>query len=161
MPEFPRPSYIAGRPDIEEKFDSRFVISESGCWEWVGGMNTGNGYGQIWNGQRKVLAHRYSYERVNGQVPKELELDHLCKNTLCVNPEHLEAVTRRVNMQRADSPNRVKTHCIRGHEFTEENTVFYTTGGYDKRNCKTCVRANSARWYAANKDKRRGGKSER
>ena len=59
-----------------------------------------NGYGVIWVNGRLEHAHRFSYELVNGPVPRGLELDHRCRNRACINPDHLEPVARAVNAQR-------------------------------------------------------------
>lgn len=104
-----------------------------GCWEWTGHLI--NGYGSI--GGR--LAHRVSYMEIVGQIPDGLELDHLCRNTLCLNPEHLEPVTKRENLRRVVI---AKTHCKRGHEFTPENTWLDTKRR--ARHCRTCVALRAA-----------------
>lgn len=58
------------------------------------------GYVRIWVNGKRVLAHVHEWQKVNGPVPKGLELDHLCRNRWCRNPNHLEAVTHRENMRR-------------------------------------------------------------
>ena len=97
-----------------------YIIQESGCWEWVGAVTLG-GYGKCLDGKRSRLAHRAMYERHRGPIPKGLVIDHLCRNPSCVNPDHLEVVTQRVNLLRGDSPS-WKTFrsglCIRGHQRT-------------------------------------------
>lgn len=94
-----------------------------------------------------VLAHRYAYELLVGPIPEGLHIDHLCRVRLCVNPAHLEAVTCHENNRRSTSPTAVnakKTHCPRGHEYTEENTYFAPPDG--RRMCKPCARAATKRW---------------
>ena len=88
------------------------------------------------------FAHRVVYEILVGPIPVGLELDHLCRNRACVNPDHLEPVTTRTNLLRGYSPwacRARQTHCKRGHEFTPENT--YGTGD-GRRYCRTCRRAH-------------------
>lgn len=115
----------------------------TGCWLWVGFVHTRDGYGQI-NVPRKdgtfdprthklrmttVGAHRVAYEAFKGPIPADLELDHLCRVRCCVNPDHLEPVTRRVNVERGISPmgkNAVKTHCPEGHPLSGDNLLIYT-----------------------------------
>lgn len=81
-------------------------ILENGCWEWTATVNV-NGYGSTQLGGRKgkrVYAHRLSYEAYKGSIPEGLDLDHLCRNRKCVNPDHLEAVSRKINAHRGDGP---------------------------------------------------------
>lgn len=65
-------------------------------------MPNSGGYGLMTINNKNIYAHRHFYEKYKGKIPQGLVLDHLCKNTLCVNPNHLEAVTQKVNMQRGD-----------------------------------------------------------
>jgi hypothetical protein len=82
-----------------------YVVNEHGCWIWQLARNSG-GYGVKWDRQerRLVLAHRWHFERLNGPISDGLQVDHLCKVRLCVNPAHLEAVTPRVNNERKLHP---------------------------------------------------------
>lgn len=116
-----------------------WVLQENGCWEWIGRSIT-NGYGQVKMNGCTRRAHRIVYERVKGPIPQGLTLDHLCRNRRCVNPDHLEPVTNRENLRRGmglPARNARKTHCVRGHEFTPENTWYYGVW----RVCRTCKRA--------------------
>ena len=76
------------------------------CWEWRA-CHTSEGYGRFRTGSRTdgsgrlVLAHRLAFEALIGAVPQGLEPDHLCRNSPCVNPAHLEPVTHAVNIQRS------------------------------------------------------------
>ena len=108
------------------------------CVIWTGHIqNIGYGRGvSLGDGRGSLLAHRAVYEVTVGPVPDGLQLDHLCRNRACVNPAHLEPVTREENMRRAVWPNSLLTHCKRGHEFTPENTQRYG----NRRHCKTCRR---------------------
>jgi hypothetical protein len=79
------------------------VDKTDGCWLFTGALNN-KGYGVIHErgkGGTNLYAHRVSYGLLVGPIPDDLELDHLCRVTRCVNPEHLEAVTHAENMRRA------------------------------------------------------------
>src|SRR5205807_1016167 len=72
------------------------VDPASGCWTWGGAKR--NGYGAIFVDGRTISTHRFSYEIHHGPIPLGLTLDHLCRNRACINPDHLEPVTRGVNV---------------------------------------------------------------
>ena len=115
------------------------MSAETGCWVWTAYRDR-DGYGVVSDtSNRGRRAHRAVYELHVGPIPEGLQLDHLCRNTGCVNPAHLEPVTCRVNLLRGDTVNArnaQKTHCKRGHEFTPENTGRQPRGRY----CRTCSR---------------------
>ena len=119
----------------------------SGCTVWRR-YRTPKGYGLITVDGKKRRVHQVAYELVNGPVPPGLEIDHLCRNHACLDPEHLEAVTHRENMLRGVSFNGQKTHCTHGHEFTEANTRWLSRIG-GGRNCRTCQRTRARARYAA------------
>lgn len=90
----------------------------SGCWLWTG--KTTNGYGIVGIGGRNgrlMRAHRVAYESMVGPIPKGLDLDHLCRVRNCVNPAHLEPVTRLENLRRSPLTSVGQTHCVRGHNL--------------------------------------------
>jgi len=107
------------------------------CWLWT--ATKSNGYGMFSLNSGMVLAPRYAYELTHGSIG-DRDLDHLCRNPSCVNPDHLEPVTHRENVLRGIGPTAMQaaqTHCKRGHPFDEENTYIIPTTG--SRQCRTCV----------------------
>lgn len=118
------------------------------CWLWTGGTN-GKGYGRFKLDSRSggtAYAHRIAYELLIAPIPEGLEIDHLCRATLCVNPWHLEPVSHEVNTQRstagalAGARKSAITHCPQGHEYTPSNTYRSKnpkTGG-PRRACRQC-----------------------
>lgn len=136
-----------------ERFQ-RHVVHDgiSTCWHWSGCTNPH--YGSFMlntkRGQNKrVLAHRYSYQMLVGAIPDGLELDHLCRNKLCVNPAHLRPVTKRENILAIPREIRAKfgkkTHCRNGHEFTPENTLLRPDVRGVWRECRACRKATERR----------------
>lgn len=112
-------------------------VTPTGCIEWTGKPEP-NGYGRLSINGKRQMVHRLSYEKFVGPIPEGLVIDHLCKNTICVNPLHLDAVTNGENVLRGDGPfaiNKRKTHCAQGHELPEG------------RRCKECNRINAKAWY--------------
>lgn len=123
---------------LEAALRSEIAEQPDGCWSWTGRRHTG-GYGQIKVFGRLVLAHRLAYEAWVGPIPDGFDVDHTCLNRLCINPAHLEAVTRQENVLRGRGPTAVnarKTHCLRGHPLSGSNLYVYN----GRRQCKECQR---------------------
>lgn len=74
------------------------IVGDPGCIIWTGATNS-KGYGYLWVDGRSVLAHRYAWERERGPIPDTREVDHMCFERACVNPQHLRLATRAQNVQ--------------------------------------------------------------
>lgn len=133
---------------ILERFEAKYIPEPNcGCWLWTASLD-GKGYGQFQIGtraaQKLVRAHRFAYEQAKGPIPKGLDLDHKCRVRSCVNPDHLEPVTRSENLRRGVGPTLTKvrraaqTHCKRGHPLDGWNG--------SSRFCKTCWQVSYERY---------------
>jgi len=105
--------------------DSIFPEPNTGCWLW-GGSIAGRGYGTLTTKKKHIYAHRLSYTMYKGAIPEGLTIDHMCNNTYCVNPDHLQVLSLRENVLKnksGPSENARKTHCKYGHPFSGENLL--------------------------------------
>lgn len=132
---------------IKDRFLAK-VEKTNGCWLWKAKSRCGykGGYGSFWMNGKQVAAHRASYELFVSRIPPGLAIDHVCRNTLCVNPHHLELVSPVENVMRGVSDpamNARKTKCKRGHEFTPENTYIQQPQGW--RHCLKCYEIRRGR----------------
>lgn len=131
-----------------DRVANRFLF---GCWPWIGNINPSTGYGRFWIHRRCFGAHRIAYELGKGAIKPGMTIDHLCRNRKCVNPEHLEQVTNRVNVLRGEglaAQQARKTHCVRGHELSGENLSVHKDG---KRYCRECGRQSARKYYRRDK----------
>ena len=136
------------RGPLQERF-LHFVSPEpnTGCWLWTGEI-TRWGYAHLSYMGRKLRGHRVAYELYKGPIPEGLELDHRCRQRSCVNPDHLEAVTRSENMRRSPLVMRQhRTHCRHGHQYDGRHTEGY-------RICRTCLRMAYQKYDAQRRPKR-------
>lgn len=120
---------------------------EDRCWVWRGHIHKKSGYSRfstnILGYRIFLLGHRLIYTLLKGCIDIDLDLDHLCRNRACVNPNHSEPVTTQINILRGNSKmaERAKqTHCKRGHEFTIQNTKFDNRNSNGNRSCILCDR---------------------
>lgn len=132
-------------------------MTNEDCIEWPG-SRLAEGYGYFRtpqkDGSKGILAHRFIYEVIHGPIPDDLVVRHTCDNPPCVNPEHLLLGTQANNVQDMMDRGRwgafgkfevpLQTHCLRGHEFTDENTYLSPKGS---RICKECTRIRSREYY--------------
>jgi len=117
----------------------RKVQKTETCWNWTGAV--ARSYGHFMIQQKPAItakAHRYAYEHLVGPIQKDMTVDHLCRNKLCVNPAHMEIVTASENAKRG---NPLRATCKYGHAYDAENTYHYETGPRKgRRKCRTCER---------------------
>jgi hypothetical protein len=140
---------------LPDKYQSRISMSnEAGCWEWTGTLHY-KGYGALRSRapiegvviRLSSFAHRAVYQLLVGEVPSDLQLDHLCRNRRCVNPAHLEPVTAKENARRGiaglvnGARHAARTHCCHGHELSGAN-VYRRPNGH--RRCRACHRMHGA-----------------
>jgi hypothetical protein len=127
--------------NLPEQLASKILFGPA-CWEWVG-AKVPHGYGYVnWKGVVQP-AHRVVYEFCVSPIPGGLDIDHLCRNRRCVNPEHLEPVTRAVNLNRSPigqaAKSLLRTHCKWGHPVGP------------KKVCRPCANRNNRAWESRKK----------
>lgn len=158
---------------LNELFERCIPIPFSGCWIWDGTVGQRGGYGRVPAGKRGVSipAHRLAYEYAKGPIPDGLQIDHLCRITGCINPDHLEAVDPSTNVRRGLVPATAskhmkavrarltaipRTHCARGHELTAENVYLERQhrDGSLTRKCRECKRTAFRIWQQSGRRKK-------
>lgn len=112
---------------------------ETPCWVWTGAIG-GRGYGYIHAAGKIVLVHRLLYAVFVSEPDPAKHVHHRCEVTACANPAHLEELTPAAHVLLGGNiaaVNARKTHCLKGHRFTKENTLIKRTG---ERRCRRCHR---------------------
>lgn len=130
--------------DPVARFMAKVMILPSGHWMWTGATASEGRYGSSAYRGTTRPAHVVAWILFRGEDPSGLDVDHLCRTTLCVNPEHLQPKSHQANVLAGDSitaRQARQTHCKRGHLFDEINTRITSTGG---RYCRACDRARYA-----------------
>lgn len=157
-------SNLSGESLID-RIMAKVIVDHHGCWLYGGNRTSGgsgpcgDGYGHIATGEKrhgKYIAdyvHRIMYRMFSGAIPGGYEIDHLCRVRPCVNPDHLEAVTRRENLIRGNTfAARLSSQilCKRGHSLAPVKNI------PNRRYCPTCHRQRArARYYRLHPEARR------
>ena len=127
----------------EHRFGEKlWYDEETGCIEWMGWVDK-NGYARFRFRGARYQAHRWAYEVMNGPILHGLEIDHLCRNRRCQNPDHMEPVTGRENTLRGQSPSAKNARlgqCLRGHDLGGPDIQI---DSYGRRVCRACRRFRS------------------
>ena len=127
------------------------VNKTDNCWIWTGRVSPTTHYGMFSWRSKPYNSHRFIYELLIGSVPQGKDLHHTCGNRLCCNPEHLKPLTRKEHRKTyarlPTNGNEKKTHCLRGHAFTEENTIYR----HGSRICKACEKYRGRSGYLKRK----------
>jgi hypothetical protein len=132
-----------------DKFLSQVKFLPNGCWEWQGAKDK-DGYGIFAKRNGTIRAHRIAYSWAKGPLPKLLEHD-VCDYAACVNPHHCKPSDDRHNVLKGRGPTAInfrKTHCNRGHPFTEKDRLHTTWDGWVRR-CRKCKNMKRREAYAA------------
>jgi len=141
--------------DISRFFRKIKILKPNGCWIWTSCRNK-KGYAQFFFAGKCRDAHRWIFEQLLGIIPKEKELHHTCNGGSlgCVNPFHLNPITRRDHIHISNGPcgiNARKTHCIYGHPLSGKNLYRPPDGG---RVCRTCLNRDTRAYRARIKNKK-------
>lgn len=123
-------------PTLPERFQAKVCPAPpSSCWLWMG-STCEQGYGRIGAGSGPdLLAHRVAYTLRHGPIPDGHEIDHLCRTPECVNPDHLEVVTRQENCRRAGAAKPPQSEFVCGHPFEDSNKYYLSSGAPYCRRC--------------------------
>jgi len=155
------PHYHAPRAkSFIQAFESRVErVPFMSCWMWIGNADK-RGYGKIYFNGKGATAHRAIYIHLHGEQPAGNEIDHLCRNPWCVNPDHLESVTKYENIMRGfgfAAINASKKSCKYGHPYSGDNLFVASRGG---RGCRMCEKERRLRQNAARRERYRAAKRE-
>lgn len=126
---------------LRKFMDKVSIDPETGCMLWTGSMLP-NGYGQVGWRNRLWVAHRAFWVFSGKPDPKGFDLDHLCRNRACINPDHLEMVSRSENLRRGF----IARGCVNGHPYREDDfSIVNRSDGSQELRCKVCHRERNRR----------------
>ena len=134
---------MTDRPKLAQLVSARYEVGDGECWLWTGDLFR-SGYGRLYDGAKRLRAHRASFVAFVGPIPSGVEVCHRCNNKACVNPEHLYLATHIQNVRDAMADGLIRKFksatCRNGHQYTPENTRIRPGGA--RRACKECQRAH-------------------
>ena len=119
------------------------ISSDHDCVLWVGARRSVDGYGAFCIGNKVYPAHRLMYKIAIGGIPPKYLIHHICGNTNCINPSHLETMNFRAHFLIGASPpavNHMKCECVHGHPFNKKNTRIFNEKNRIRRACRACGR---------------------
>lgn len=144
-----QPLFDPADPRIPVPFKEKYQVTDRGyltpCWIWQASKMP-NGYGQYRSADRlpftkSAYPHRIAYTILVGDIPDNLQVDHLCRNRDCCNPAHLEPVTCKVNLHRGQHPSiiiHLSSMCKYGHSMTPDNIYTVFVKGKQRERCREC-----------------------
>ncbi len=142
---------------VQERFEIKYVKDPSGCWLWTACTNS-SGYGCFNFEGKWAMAHRVSWELVNGNIKKGMQVLHTCDVPRCVNPSHMFLGTKSDNMKDAVKKKwhnySKRVRCNNGH-ILEGNSYVRSDCIVEGRRCKTCHKKNQKKYKATYKAKRK------
>lgn len=136
---------------VQDRFWAKVTKSDT-CWLWTAAVDK-SGYGRMHYLTGSEYAHRISYLLHKGAIPPKKVIDHKCRVRSCVNPEHLQILTRAENSSQGNK-GKGKDICKRGHDLTNPDNVSFSTrrsgprAGEVWRVCAECNRENARSQYA-------------
>lgn len=157
-PNSPRMNLIWKKDYVELSLKERFLphiqIIDNGCWNWTNGRDK-EGYGFFCFNGKTMRAHRFIFQYYLNVENTSAVVDHICRNTSCVNPKHLEFVTVTENTLRGNNFSAInsrKTNCIHGHPLNGDNLYVKPKG---ERQCRMCARISDLKHNKKCKDMRK------
>lgn len=128
---------------------ARVTEVDGECWVWSGWKK--GLYGQFEVYGRAMPAHRVAYLDMGNKIADAMELDHLCRNPICVRPEHLEPVTHGENIRRGLHPLDNRSSCLHGHDLTPDNIIVRNRSNGTVKSCRICLAESKHRTYLRRK----------